>query len=324
MFTQSRFSVLLLSSLLLSTAVSGCFSSGSDNRQIKYFGQYDGSPGVTPSLSSVKVNFFDIADNYQYIARTKVEFRTGSLSESTTALHGKQNVETVPKGTQQYYLGDGFFTSFPKDKKPVNWIKTDGVGKVNINWQDNSYETPRANQQTLEYIPIDLTGTAGVAAGAPVGIYTLLNELPKTRSQNFTFPKDSSCYVVKNSTEKAYFDFDDTDVTDYQTLEQWKKAQDIQTGYSYQFVPEKVGTSNQIKAVYLVRPEQANDHQSANGIRHSYEAAVLYNNKVYEATYVTAGSNQPATDPKTSLVDCAAYNDGAADFISNKISQYYR
>ena len=56
---------------------------------------------------------------------------------------------------------------------------------------------------------------------------------------------------------------------------------------------------------------------------YQYPAVVQYKGKIYNATYNKGYDIKPNHDPDKGLVECQAYNQIAADYISQQVAQYY-
>lgn len=290
---------------ILSSTLVGCFS---DNHTTKLpsKGNDGSSVGI---LSSIKVSTFDVykskfsrsQSDVDYIGRNDLEIRTGSRKNTILDIYGKRTA-SIPDD-KITFLGKGF------TYEQVNLAKI-SVVKSNTDyhyyWLDHNGS--RANKIQKKYKIINLSKQTNQLKTAQNGFLTVLNDLARTKDTAFTFPDGAYCYVLDNSTKHNYVEIHEHDITKFSSLNEWKKSQNQNTRLN----KVKLGQANNIDVWYYDSPN--NYHQ----------AAVLYNNKVYTATYVKAHGYEKSSDIKKGLIYCEAYNKIAANFIEENIKLHYK
>lgn len=296
----------VLGIMLLPMVISGC---GEDD------GSYVIGDGTNNKAIEIVAFGFNTDKNQKvdYIERADIRMATGNTRITEKPLFGKDSTSNS-KEVMEYLLADKFeFSSLGSTQLAAN-TNVDSALKYHLLWKDgNNNNTLRKD---VQYRPINIAGQAGVGSNKAKGFTTILNKLPGTQNKTLVFPKGAQCYTNAHKVDRSYFEFDDTDVTNYRDLTAWRSAQYRQA----KFANVNVGSNNTIAASILVEdPRDGYETQYR-----TFPGAVQYRGKVYEAVVNRAREWPENEDPNKALVYCENYNKIAADFIEAEIKRAYR
>lgn len=297
--------------LLSSTFIfAGC--GGSDDSNPTFNDQNNNDPIVNGELKYSSYDIFSEVVNDKYKAawgKLKFTLSNNGVKEQISTLVGSSATayqDSRGDDDLYYYAGNNFFMSvddnFYNRYYKINFINEDSFN-LRIS-KDNA-----TINYTYDILSYDISGVGKVDSSAKTGLYTELHY--DYFPSNLTFPAGSTCYILQETSDQTYYDFsNDPDINT--TLDEWLEYEKKWGNQITNLVRENVGQNNTLKAIRYT--DQEGD----------INAAVLFNNAVYEASYIEKGVKQTRdTDPKTSLVACDSYNDTAAQFLDEQIKLNY-
>lgn len=306
----------LYSSILLTgtLVIAGC-GSDSDSGTVGS-DQSGNNPVVNNEFKYSVYDIFDDLDNNNNYktawGKLKYTLSNNGVKEELSTVVGNsatsyQDSRSKDNDYLDYYAGNNFFIA-------VNDDFDDRYYKINFTNKDSfklkiSKDNATINS-TYDILTYDITGVRQADSYAKTGFHTDLHY--DYFPSNIAFPAGSQCYILQETSEQSYYNFDNTD-TGYDSLEQWLENERRASSQINTLVKENVGQNNSLQAIKYT--DQDGDSN----------AAVFFNNRVYDATYVEKGVKQVKDiDPKTSSVYCDSYNDVAAAFLDEQIKINYR
>lgn len=304
---------------------SGSAQSGSNNGSVG--GQTGNQPNTGPIVNNeFKFTTFDLYTdvvNGQYKegwGKLKFTWSPAAIKEEISTVVGVTPYEEINKNYESdndYYVGNNLFLAVPD-------TDFNTYSKVSIIDNDTLKITIRKDKSSLssdyDIISYDLAGLGKTDPNATTGLYTDLryDYFPN----NVAFPKGSVCYMLQETPNDSYYYFYEKGDSSQMTIDSWLNKQAKTTYYKdgktytpkmTTVIKEKVGLNNSLQAVRF---------KDQFGI---YHAAVQFNGELYEAQYNEKGVKEALDlDPKTSLIECTAYNNTAANYLEQQIKANYK
>ena len=259
-------------------------------------------------------NSYDSKANDTAIGRIDETYGTGAHDIKTTSLINSYSNQSL-NDLDKIVLADDF-----EGRMENKDIEVDGrtVQRPIYEKNSNNQLGYKTTYQTLNLSGLQANSySAGTSIETRRGILTDLSNYTNIPT-NVAFPDGSVCYIPVVTSEVSFLAFNEQDKTGYSSLDDWLEAakqrfSDYRDHRTSQF---GVGVDNRQKAAQVLFFEY--DDQPA----YEYNG-VEYANDIYEANYVSQGSDYPNTDSRFGVVDCTLVNEVAADFLTEQIKRYY-
>jgi len=286
---------------LAALMLSGC---GSDDDN------FFGSGGS--SSRSISVNQFDTDSGA--IARIKTTYQRGERNWQPTSLVGNYTGQKGNEPERSIVLANNFEgTMENKD------ITVSGNQVSRTIYQKNSNA---ASKLTIDYQEFDLEGISADSykkesvSNKRVGVLTDLYSFPRVPS-DLAFDRGAKCFTPVINSDRELVYFNEKNSTGYQKLNDWVRVTENAVNSNY--TKSVITTSLGFNKAYPAAEINIYDNNQLIG---SYNA-VEYSGRVYTTTHIKSGQTTPNRNASTGVVDCTLINDTAADFLQEKIQQYY-
>ena len=293
---------------VVTMALTGC-GEGED----AIFGNSDGNNSNELTIYSF-ANSYDNQANAIAIARINETYRTGSRKVITENIINSYD-NRITNDLDQVVLGDKFAGRLENNNIEVNRLTIKRPIYENNSNRKLRFET---TYRTLNLAGVKATSyNAGNTIDDRRGIITDLNNYPKI-SATVEFPVGSTCYIPVVTSEQNLLAFNAKNETNYRTLNDWVRATENRFGNNGKPIRTSslVGNTNQYKV------EQIKFNALNNQPEYLYNG-LDYNNKIYEADFISNGTDSPNENSLRGVVDCTLVNKVASDFIEREVRRAY-
>lgn|GEM_PF-508326 len=297
---------------LAALILSGC---GSDDDN------FFGSGGSSSRGLSVFefVNSYDKTSSNIAIAKIERNFSQGQYRVTRTNIVRNYN-GVVPSSADNIVVAEGFeglqankniTVSGRTVEQPIDNINTSTNGSGSLKFSTTYEAYDLAGCQARDFADNAVNNKCRK-------VRTALNDYVKIPNIA-AFPTGSICYIPVTTTDKNIWLFDKDSRPIQGSINDW--INDTKNLFGNSKKPQQqrfdVGNKNEYR---LEQIKFAADSRDPEYVYYGID----YKNRVYDnLNYLSAGKTQANTNNNVGIVDCTLINDTAADFLQQKIQQYY-
>ncbi|WP_169392115.1 MULTISPECIES: hypothetical protein [Psychrobacter] len=297
---------------LAALILSGC---GSDDDN------FFGSGGSSSRGLSVFefVNSYDKTSSNIAIAKIERNFSQGQYRVTRTNIVRNYN-GVVPSSADNIVVAEGFeglqankniTVSGRTVEQPIDNINTSTNGSGSLKFSTTYEAYDLAGCQARDFADNAVNNKCRK-------VRTALNDYVKIPN-TAAFPNGSICYIPVTTTDKNIWLFDKDSRPIQGSINDW--INDTKNLFGNSKKPQQqrfdVGNKNEYRSEQI---KFAADSRDPEYVYYGID----YKNRVYDnLNYWSAGKTQANTNNNVGVVDCTLINDTAADFLQQKIQQYY-